>query len=129
MRPGQLSVKVLEVKFEDGTVWGLESPEVDETPAPLSRPKPKYTEEALRNRRHGAVRLRLLVGADGEVRHVEIIDGLDDGLDAGAVQAAYRLKFKPAIKAGKPVECWQLFEIDYKLPERPELIEPVRAKP
>ena len=41
MRPGQLSVKVLEVKFEDGTVWGLESPEVDQFPAPLTRPRPK----------------------------------------------------------------------------------------
>jgi outer membrane biosynthesis protein TonB len=40
------------------------------------------------------VRLRLLVGADGEVRSVEIIDGLADGLDAEAVQTAYRLKFK-----------------------------------
>ena len=71
----------------------------------------------------------LLVGADGKARRVEIIDGLDDGLDAEAVQTAYRLKFKPAMKAGKPVECWQLFEIDYKLPERPGVIGPFSIKP
>jgi TonB family protein len=129
MMPGQFSVKVLEVKFEDGTIWEVDSPDVDETPAPLTTPKSKHTEEALRNRIQGAVRMRLLVSEAGEVRKVKIIQGLPDGLDVEAVQTAYRLKFKPAMTAGKPVECWLLFEIDYKLPERPGLVEAVRPKP
>jgi TonB family protein len=129
MMPGQLSVKVLEVKFEDGTIWEVDSLDVDETPVPLTRPQTTYTEEALRNRIQGSVRLRLLVSADGEVRNLKIIQGLPDGLDAEAVQTAYRLKFKPAMKAGEPVECWQLFEIEYKSPGRPGLTEIVSPKP
>jgi protein TonB len=111
-------VKVVEVRFEDGTIWEVDSPDVDETPAPLTRAQPKHTEEALRNRIQGAVRLRLLVSADGEVRNVKIIQGLPDGLDAEAVQEAYSLKFKPPIKAGLPTEYWLLFEIEYNLPSR-----------
>lgn len=119
VRPGQLSVKVLEVEFEDGTIWGLDSPDVDETPAPLNRPQPTYTEEAQRNHIQGSVRLRLLVAADGKVTRVKLIRGLPYGLDEEAIQTAYSLRLKPAMKAGKPVECWQVFEIEYRLPRDP----------
>ena len=116
MRPGQLSVKVLEVRFEDGAIWVVDSPDVDEAPVPLTRAEARQTEEALRNRIQGPLRMRLLVGGDGKVKQVKIIRGLPDGLNEQALQQAYSLKFKPAMRAGQPVDVWLLFEIEYNLP-------------
>jgi TonB family protein len=116
--PSKFTVKVLEVRFEDGIIWEMypsqvEESNVDTKPKPLSKPQPTYTEEARRNRIRGAVRMHLLVGSDGEVKQVRIIRSLPDGLNEEAVKEAYNLKFKPAMKDGQPVQCWLLFEIEF----------------
>ena len=115
MRPQHPSVKVLEVRFEDGAVWGVHSPDVDEEPVPLTRPRWRHTEEAIINKIQGSLRMRLLVSSEGLVKKVEIVRGLPEGLNEQAMKQAFKLKFKPAINAGQPVECWLLFEVTYHL--------------
>jgi TonB family protein len=88
---------------------------VDQRPVPLNAPQPRYTEEARKNKIQGTVIARVLVGADGSVKQVRITRGLPDGLDEQAIQAAYQLRFRPAMKGGQPVSFWQAVSIEFNL--------------
>lgn len=88
---------------------------VDTKPIPLNSPQPRYTEEARNNKIEGNVTMRVRVGADGQVKQVRIVRGLPDGLDEQAIQAAYQLKFKPAMKDGKPVAYWMPVLVEFNL--------------
>jgi len=77
--------------------------EVSQGPRVVSKPEPRYTPDAKRNLISGEVVLRLVLGASGEVNDVQVIKGLPFGLTERAVEAARKIRFKPAIKAGQPV--------------------------
>jgi TonB family protein len=95
---------------------GSGAPAVDTKPVPLNQPHPQYTEEARKNKIQGNVTVRLLVGSDGSVKQVKITRGLPDGLDEQAIQAAYQLQIKPAMKGGNAVAYWIPVVIEFKLP-------------
>lgn len=88
---------------------------VDTKPIALNSPQPRYTEEARKNKIQGNVTARVLIGADGQVKQVKIVRGLPDGLDEQAIQAAYQLRFKPAMKSGQPVAYWMPVLIEFNL--------------
>ena len=88
---------------------------VDQRPIPLNNPQPRYTEEARKNKIQGIVLARVLIGPDGSVKKVTITRGLPDGLDEQAIQAAYQLRFKPAMKGGQPVAFLQTVQIEFNL--------------
>lgn len=94
---------------------GAPATAVDSRPVLLFRPRPLYTEEARKNKIQGVVTARVLVGADGLVKNVRIVRKLPDGLTEQAIQAAYQLKFKAAIKDGRPVSFWVPIEIEFNL--------------
>ena len=50
--------------------------------------------------------MRILVDSSGEVREVVIVRGLPDGLNEQAIQAAYQMRFRPALKNNQPVPYW-----------------------
>jgi TonB family protein len=85
---------------------------------PLNRPRPAYTAEAETAKVQGTVRARALVGADGKVKDVELIDHLPCGLDQEAILAIKRMKFKPAAEDGKRTEDWTEVEVEFNLRER-----------
>ena len=120
LAPHELTLRVSEIRFVDGVIWSVAPPpakqlEVDNEPRLISKPQPKYTEQALRNKIQGPMRMWLLVGSNGRVKEVEIIRGLPDGLNEEAMREAYNLKFQPATKDGRTVEYWLMFEINYYL--------------
>jgi TonB family protein len=88
---------------------------VDQRPIPLNSAQPRYTEEALKNKIQGVALARALIGPDGSVKKVTITRGLPDGLDEQAIQAAYQLRFKPAMKGGQPVAFLQTVQIEFNL--------------
>lgn len=88
---------------------------VDAKPIPLNNPSPRYTEEARKNKIQGIVKVRVLIGADGSVKRVTVTRGLPDGLDEQAIQAAYQMRFKPAMKGGQPVAYLQAVDIEFNL--------------
>jgi len=51
----------------------------------------------------GKFKARLIVDASGEVSSVEVVTGVDPGLDAAIVAALQRWRFKPAMACGKPM--------------------------
>ncbi|HKP36052.1 MAG TPA: energy transducer TonB [Pyrinomonadaceae bacterium] len=82
------------------------SRDVDERLQILKKPTPDFTREARRNNTRGYVILRAILAADKTVKHIEVLTGLPDGLSDKAIEAAKQVKFKPAIKDGKPVSSW-----------------------
>jgi TonB family protein len=88
---------------------------VDQKPVPLNNPMPRYTDAARHNKTQGTVRVRVLIGADGSVKQVRMVRGLPDGLEEEAIRAAYKLRFRPAMKDGKPVAFWQAVDIEFHL--------------
>jgi len=88
---------------------------VDSKPVILSHVRPEYTEEARNNQVRGEVIVRVLVGADGEVKTARIVKGLPDGLNEKAIDAARKTKFKPAMKDGKPVPYMATLSINFNI--------------
>lgn len=79
----------------------------------LFKPEPGYTEEARRNHVSGTIRLRVVLGADGKVRHIVPIKRLSDGLTEQAVAAARLIRFKPATIEGHPVSQFVVLEYNF----------------
>ncbi|MEK6324684.1 MAG: energy transducer TonB [Acidobacteriota bacterium] len=94
---------------------GAPATSVDQGPVLLNNPQPRYTEEARKNKIQGTVLVRVLIGNDGLVKRVTVTRGLPDGLSEQAIQAAYQLRFKPAMKSGQPVSFWKPVAIEFNL--------------
>lgn len=81
----------------------------------LSKPEPLYTERARANGTRGRVTLRMVLAADGVVRHILVVRGLPDGLTQNAINAARRMKFIPATKDGRPVSQFVTIEYNFNI--------------
>jgi TonB family protein len=88
---------------------------VDTKPVLLSRIRPQYTDAARENKVSGVVVVRVLVDETGEVKRVNVVRSLPDGLTETAVEAARKSKFRPAMKDGKPVAYYVLLNIEFNL--------------
>lgn len=93
----------------------LNSSPVDSRPVALNNAAPRYTEEARRHKVMGRINLLVLVGEDGMVKQVRVVQGLPDGLDEQAIRAALQLRFKPAMRKGQPVSYWVPMSFDFSL--------------
>jgi TonB family protein len=79
------------------------------------KPTPEYTEEARSARIEGTVSLELEFTVTGEVRVLRIVRGLGHGLDEAAQRAALRIRFKPALSDGRPVDSRATVHITFRL--------------
>jgi protein TonB len=87
----------------------------DVKPRILTKPTPIYSDQALRYQIKGTVRVSAVLGADGTIREVSVIKSLGYGLDEAAMDAVRRMKFAPAMRAGKPVSVRTKIEIAFGL--------------
>ncbi len=62
----------------------------------------------------GKVVLAIVVGSDGEPHRLRLIKGLGFGLDEQAAQALLQWRFKPAAKAGSPVNVAAQVELNFR---------------
>lgn len=69
----------------------------------ISKPQPRYTEEARKNNFQGSVTLRVTFNANGTIGSVAAVNRLPYGLTEEAIAAARRIQFKPAMRNGQPV--------------------------
>jgi TonB family protein len=74
-------------------------------PVVVGEVRPFYTERAKEAKIQGTVTMRCVVGRDGRVDDIAVIESLDGdyGLDDAAVEALRRWEFKPGTKDGTPV--------------------------
>jgi TonB family protein len=70
----------------------------------LFKPTPAYTDDARALGIQGDVVLEVEFSAAGTLRVIRIVRALGHGLDELAVQAAGRIRFKPALENGRPVD-------------------------
>src|SRR5687768_9100015 len=92
--------------------------EVDVKATILSKPKPEYTDEARQNYFSGMVSLEVILSSSGEVREIKVLAKLPYGLTDRAIKAVRKIKFKPAIKDGRPVSQRTKVEYHFNLWEK-----------
>ncbi|MEI6245408.1 MAG: energy transducer TonB, partial [Acidobacteriota bacterium] len=76
-----------------------------------------YTPEAMRAKIQGTVELEAIIGPDGKVTEARVSRSLDKvfGLDEQARKAVFATPFIPCKKAGVPVACLVVFELQFTL--------------
>ncbi|HEX7501026.1 MAG TPA: energy transducer TonB [Polyangia bacterium] len=72
-------------------------------PEPVYKKDIEYTASARAEGIEGKLKLKLTVGADGQVINVEVLSAVAPELDAAAVAAVRLWRFKPAMLCGKAV--------------------------
>ena len=79
------------------------------------KPRPDYTQEAIRQRVEGEVLLDVIFKATGALQVNRVVKGLGYGLDDTAMAAAQRIRFRPARKDGQPYDCAALVHMVFEL--------------
>ena len=81
----------------------------------IKRISPKYPESEKESKIEGEVFLKVEILANGSVGEILIIQSLADAFDKEAVEAVKQWKFSPLKKDGKPVVCWVIFPVEFRL--------------
>ena len=81
----------------------------------LAKPEAIYTQAARHAQITGIVMLHAVLASDGAVKYILVIHPLPFGLTEEAVKAARHIKFKPAIKDGRPVSQYVQIEYSFNL--------------
>jgi protein TonB len=114
-KPGHAKVAAADVK---PLAAPAQAYEVTKMPVPIGDCKGNYyTEEAKQAGVEGTVVLKVLVGEDGRVRDVKIVQGLPHGLTESAVRAVKACRYTIGEKDGKPVPVWVPGRIRFVLAE------------
>ena len=79
------------------------------------KPEPSYTKDARKHGIEGTVILRCVFASSGQVTNIHVVSGLPDGLTERAIEAAKKIKFKPATKEGHPVSMWMELQYNFNL--------------
>ncbi len=81
----------------------------------LFKPNPAYTEEARGLKLEGEVLLEVLFGANGTLHVNRVVRGLGHGLDENAIAAANKMRFKPALRTGQPVDSTAIVHVVFQM--------------
>jgi TonB family protein len=79
------------------------------------KPNPVYTDEARQLRLEGEVLLEVSFGANGQLHVNRVVRGLGHGLDEAAIAAANKMRFKPALRNGQPVDSTAVVHVVFQL--------------
>jgi TonB family protein len=81
----------------------------------ISKPSVQYTAEARQLKVQGDVVLRVTFLATGQIVVQGIVRGLGHGLDEEARRVAQQIRFRPATRAGRPVDMTTTITITFQL--------------
>lgn len=76
---------------------------------------PDYPEMARASQLEGTVVVKVQVGSDGNILQAVVIQSVHPILDAEALKAARRCKFKPGKQRGIPVKAWMAIPFAFRL--------------
>jgi TonB family protein len=79
------------------------------------KPNPVYTDEARRLKLEGEVLLEVMFAANGQLHVNRVVRGLGHGLDEAAIAAANKMRFKPAMRTGTPVDSTAIVHVVFQL--------------
>ena len=83
----------------------------------ISKPKPRYTDDARKRHIEGEVLLAVVFKQTGEVQVEHLVQGLGHGLDETAQEAAQQIRFQPARRDGQPFDFPATIHIVFALAE------------
>ena len=89
-------------------------------PLPLHMVSPRYVHSAQEDHVQGKVRLWAVIGTDGHVTDISLLQHLDDRLDTSAEEALGKWLFQPAERNGSPIDVFAVFEIPFTLAPNPK---------
>ncbi len=90
--------------------------QLDVQPRTSQPVEPVYPPEARRRNQEGSVELKLRIDEFGNVKDVEVVQGVPPGVfDQSALDAFQKAHFEPAIKDGRPVRALVFIRVRYKL--------------
>jgi len=81
----------------------------------IYKPNPVYTEEARQLKLEGEVLLEVMFGANGQLHVNRVVRGMGHGLDEAAMAAANKMRFKPALRNGQPVDSTAIVHVVFQL--------------
>jgi TonB family protein len=122
-----LCFALMPAAFRASAQSGSAAQKADDTPTAGSKgytlpkcsycPTPEYSEPARALKIQGAVRLNVVVGADGRVHNIVVTRGLGYGLDQKALETVRnKWTFVPASGPdGKPAAVRMLIEVNFHL--------------
>jgi len=79
------------------------------------KPKPVYTDEARSLKLEGEVLLEVSFSANGTLHVNRVVRGLGHGLDEAAVAAANKIRFKPALRNGQPMDSTAIVHVTFQM--------------
>jgi TonB family protein len=79
------------------------------------KPNPVYTDEARALKLEGEVLLEVMFGANGQLHVNRVVRGLGHGLDEAAIAAANKMRFKPAMRMGTPMDSTAVVHVMFQL--------------
>ena len=79
------------------------------------KPNPVYTNEARQLKLEGEVLLEVTFAANGQLQVNRVVHGLGHGLDEAAIAAANKMRFKPALRNGQPVDSTAIVHVVFQL--------------
>ncbi len=86
------------------------------TPVEITfKPNPVYTEEARSLKLEGEVLLEVSFSANGTLHVNRVVRGLGHGLDEAAIAAANKIRFKPALRSGQPVDSTAVVHVTFQM--------------
>jgi TonB family protein len=81
----------------------------------IFKPQPVYTEEARSLKLEGEVLLEVMFGANGVLHVNRVVKGLGHGLDEAATAAANKIRFKPALRNGQPMDSTAIVHVSFQM--------------
>jgi TonB family protein len=79
------------------------------------KPNPAYTDEARSLKLEGEVLLEVMFSANGTLHVNRVVKGLGHGLDEAAIAAANKMRFKPALRMGQPVDSTAIVHVLFQM--------------
>lgn len=81
----------------------------------LFKPNPVYTQAARDLKLEGEVLLEMSFTAGGTLTVNRVVKGLGHGLDEAAIAAAQKIRFKPAMRGGQPVDSTAIVHVVFQM--------------
>ena len=86
------------------------------TPVEITfKPNPVYTDEARSLKLEGEVLLEVSFSASGTLHVNRVVRGLGHGLDEAAIAAANKIRFKPALRNGQPMDSTAIVHVTFQM--------------
>ena len=88
---------------------------VTQAPSFKKRVKPEYTDEMIKNRIQGTVKVKVLIDVDGKVKKAAALNDLGFEAARKAISACLNMEFFPAMRGENPVAVWIIIPIKFVL--------------